>query len=106
MVKNLSSRNRKFGYLWDGRRLTCYQFRSERLLPVSTDDSLVIQALEKRWLTAAKAESIDQAESLKGFNKIETGLFKSRNIITQALGLGLIKPRIGSLTPSQARRSS
>ena len=72
-----------------------YQFSSQRLLPVSTDDSLVIQALEKRWMTAARAERIDQAESLKGFNKIETGLFKSRNIITQALGLGLIKPRIG-----------
>ena len=72
-----------------------YQFSSQRLLPVSVDDSLVVQALEKRWLTAAKADRIDQAESLKGLNKIEAGLFKSRHIITQALGLGLIKPRIG-----------
>jgi len=81
-----------------------YQFSSQRLLPVSTDDSLVVQALEKRWLTAAKADRIDQAESLKGFNKVETGLFKSRNIITQALGLGLIKPRIGKFKAKPGER--
>jgi len=75
-----------------------FRFSSQRLLQISIDDSLIIQALEKGWIDQVKAESIDQAERLKGFNKVESGLFKSRNVITQALGMGIMEPRIGKFT--------
>ena len=72
-----------------------YHLTSEGLQQVSISDSLVTQALEKGWINQSKAEKINQATSLKGFNEVEKGLFQSRNILTQALGIGIFQPRIG-----------
>ncbi|OGY21492.1 MAG: hypothetical protein A2126_04105 [Candidatus Woykebacteria bacterium GWB1_45_5] len=72
-----------------------YHLTSDGLRRSSISDSLVTQALEKGWINQAKAEKIDQATNLKGLNEIEKGLFQSRNILTQALGIGVFQPRIG-----------
>jgi len=72
-----------------------YHFSNLGLLQISVDDSVVTQAFEKGWLNQAKAERIRQAEDLKGFSKLEKDLFQGRNIITQAVGLGAMNPRIG-----------
>ena len=72
-----------------------YHLTSERLQQVSICDSLVTQSLEKGWINQAKAGKIDQATNLKGFNEVEKGLFQGRNVLTQALGIGIFQPRIG-----------
>lgn len=72
-----------------------YHYSSNKLSQVSVDDSLLTQALEKGWIDSVKAEKIDQATDLSGFNKVEKNLFEGRNIITQALGIGEMKPRVG-----------
>ncbi|HEX7456154.1 MAG TPA: hypothetical protein VF303_01675 [Candidatus Nanoarchaeia archaeon] len=71
-----------------------YHLSSEGLSQESLDDSLITQALENGWLDQSKAERINQATNLKGLNEIEKNLFKSRNVVTQALGIGVMKPRI------------
>lgn len=72
-----------------------YHFSDEELVQKSVDDSLITQAWERGWLKPAAAEKINQATKLKGMNEVESNLFKGRNIITQALGIGEMKPRIG-----------
>ena len=74
-----------------------YRLSSEGFSQESVDHSLVTQAMEQGWLNAAKADRINQATSLKGFNKIEKNLFQSRNMVTQALGIGVMKPKVGKL---------
>ncbi len=72
-----------------------YHYSSNKISQVSVDDSLLTQALEKGWIDSVKAEKIDQATDLSGFNKVEKNLFEGRNIITQALGIGEMKPKVG-----------
>jgi len=71
-----------------------YHF-SEKLNQISQDDSLISQAMENDWISAKKADQINQATDLKDFNKVEKNLFFGRNMITQALGIGVMKPNIG-----------
>ncbi|MCH7541600.1 protein phosphatase 2C domain-containing protein [Patescibacteria group bacterium] len=72
-----------------------YHLSTNRLIQKSIDDSLITQAQERGWVSHEKAERINQAADLKGFNEIEQNLFRSRNIILQAMGIGEMKPRIG-----------
>lgn len=72
-----------------------YHLSDNRLKQESTDDSLITQAQERGWLNHEKAERINQATDLKGLNEVEKNLFNGRNIITQALGIGDMKPTIG-----------
>jgi protein phosphatase len=72
-----------------------YHFSEGHLLQKSSDDSLITQAQERGWIGSEKAERINQAMDFKGLNKVEKNLFNGRNMITQAIGIGEMKPRIG-----------
>ncbi len=72
-----------------------YYYSELKFSQETTDDSLVTQAENRGWLDASKAEKINQATDLKGLNKVEKNLFNGRQMITQALGIGEMKPKIG-----------
>lgn len=72
-----------------------YHYLELKLSQETTDDSLITQAENNGWLDARKAEKINQATDLRGLNKIEKNLFNGRQMITQALGIGEMEPRIG-----------
>jgi len=72
-----------------------YHYSQSKLLQKTTDDSLITQAKNSGWLDANKAEKINQATDLKGLNKVERNLFHGRHMITQALGIGAMKPNMG-----------
>ena len=72
-----------------------YHFSEGALLQKVSDDSLITQAQERGWISSEKAERINQATDFKGLNKVEKNLFNGRNMITQAIGIGEMNPKIG-----------
>lgn len=74
-----------------------YQPRSEELFQVSVDDNLITQALRLEQINWAQVEKIEECKKKSDLSKIELELFMSRHVITQALGIGKIKPHINIL---------
>lgn len=72
-----------------------YHFIEGHLTQVSTDDSLVTQAIEQGWINRQQAGKINEATSLKELSTTEKSLFEGRNIITQVMGIGETKLKIG-----------
>lgn len=81
-----------------------YHLSSTGFTQASVDDSLITQAMENGWVSNSKAEQINQAEKLRGLNKVEKNLFQSRNLITQALGIGVMTTRVGKFKARKGDR--
>jgi len=95
IIKIFTHRNTSlvvWGSVGDSR---VYKYSNNKLIQLTTDDSLITQAFERGWIKQRQEKKIDQTADPQKLNPIEKNLFQSRNIITQALGIGVMKPRIG-----------
>lgn len=73
-----------------------YHYHAGSLAQISSDDSLISQALDSGWITRERAEAIQEATGLEELNPIERNLFGARNIVTQSLGIGRVIPHVGT----------